>query len=109
MFGQPPSACPRAEGPLLSTTPQFLQLAKRLFLQNRQLPLLLAQILHHIRRSLGQKLTIPQLPLPAPDPLVQLLQFFPEPLALRRRINLALVNHVHIKPRRAPSSTHFGQ
>jgi len=87
MFGQPPSACPRTEGPLLSITPQLLQLAKRLFLQNHQLALLLAQILHHIRRSLGQKLIIPQLPLPAPNALVQFLQFLPKPLAFRRRMS----------------------
>ncbi len=56
---------------------------------------------HHIRRSFGKKSLIAQLPLPAGNSFLNLLQFFFQPLAFRGHVNLLLIDYAHIEARRA--------
>src|SRR5216683_6364160 len=90
-------------------TVQFFQLTLGLVAQRGQFLGLLAQIVDYVRRRLRQELLVAELVLSAGDALLDSLQFFFQALAFGGNVNLSLIDHVYVVPRRAAGPSQLGQ
>ena len=78
-------------------------------MHDRELLLLFSQVLHNLRRSLRQKLLIPQLALSCGDPFFDLFHFLLQTVALREKINFLFINQADVKPSSMPCTRQLCQ